>query len=69
MAQLLADQYPEAGIKVVFELSEDQKFGYNPTVKIELDTSKLYSLGWHAEVGLIEMFQRMIQSMKIRELQ
>ncbi len=67
MAQMLSELYPEAGIKVVYELGNAQALGYNPDVKIELDTSKLNALGWKAEVGLLEMYRRMLQSMSDRQ--
>lgn len=51
--------------EVVFRLEANEKHGYNPTVKICLDTSRLHNLGWSAEVGLEEMFYNLIQSMKI----
>lgn len=51
--------------EVVFHLEDNKKFGYNPTVKICLDTSRLNQLGWAAEVGLTEMFQTLIKSMEI----
>lgn len=65
MAQLLINQYPDCGIELMYEIDEEQKHGYNPTVKIKLDTNKLQALGWKAEVTLSEMFDRMIQSMRI----
>lgn len=49
--------------KVVFEIDNKNR-GYNPTVKICLDSSKLEKLGWSAKVDLPEMFRRTIQSMK-----
>lgn len=63
MAQLLINKYPDADINIEYELADAQKLGYNPEVKIELDTSRLQALGWKAEVGLADMFDRMIQSM------
>ncbi|HYF84378.1 MAG TPA: NAD-dependent epimerase/dehydratase family protein [Clostridia bacterium] len=65
MAEMLSKEFPEAGIKVVYDITEDiQKFGYNPTVKINLDTAKLQKLGWKAELGIKEMYRRTIDSMK-----
>ena len=50
--------------KLVFDLAEDvEKLGYNPTVKIRLNTDKLESLGWHAHTDLETMFLRLIESM------
>ncbi|MFH5778027.1 NAD-dependent epimerase/dehydratase family protein [Heyndrickxia oleronia] len=64
MAEMLTNEFVETGIKVVMDVSEDvSEFGYNPTVKINLDTSRLQQLGWKAEIGLKEMYRRMIESM------
>ena len=66
MAQMLIDNYPESGTKLVFNIAEDPtKLGYNPKVKMNLATAKAEALGWKAQVGLSEMFDRLIESMKI----
>ena len=62
MAILLINLYPQSNTKLVFDNTEEHKYGYNPTVNIRLNTERLLSLGWHAEVDLPEMYQRMIQS-------
>lgn len=64
MAQMLADEFPEAGIQVRVEIEDAAKFGYNPDVIIKLDTARLRSLGWQPTVDLKGMFARMIESMK-----
>lgn len=65
MAQLLIDKYPEGGSKLVFDIAEDAaKLGYNPKVRLSLDTEKLEGLGWKASVDLPEMFERLVESMK-----
>ncbi|MGN1114586.1 MAG: NAD-dependent epimerase/dehydratase family protein [Oscillospiraceae bacterium] len=65
MAELLIEKYPESGSKLVFDIAEDiTKLGYNPKVKINLNSYKLEQLGWSAEVDLTEMFDRLISSMK-----
>lgn len=67
LAQLICDRYPEAGIKVVFDIAEDiTKLGYNPKVIIRLDSSSLETLGWKPSVGIEEMFDRLIESMRLR---
>lgn len=66
MAQMLIDNYPESGTKLVFDIAEDvTKLGYNPKVKMNLATDKAQALGWKAEIGLAEMFDRLIESMKL----
>ena len=52
------------GIQVKLDIPEDvSMFGYNPEMVIRLDSSKLQSLGWKPEVGIKEMFVRLIDSM------
>ncbi|MBP2620731.1 nucleotide sugar dehydratase [Streptococcus panodentis] len=64
MADLVIEQSGSSKTKLVFDLAENiEKLGYNPTVKIRLNTDKLESLGWQAKTDLTIMFQRLIQSM------
>lgn len=66
MAQCVCDTFPESNISVEVDLPEDiASFGYNPEMVIKLDTTKLESLGWKANIGLSEMFIRLIESFKI----
>lgn len=70
MAELVAARFPQAGIKVVFDLVEDvAKLGYNPTMKIRLHSGKLQHLGWQASCGLGSMFERTIRSLSHRQRQ
>lgn len=55
MAHLLENEYT----KVEYKIDEVNR-GYNPTVKIALNTEKLNALGWEAKVDLKEMFDRLI---------
>lgn len=65
MAQLVCDIFPESEIKVVIDIPKDvNSFGYNPEMIIKLDSSRLESLGWKAQVGIEEMFKRLIESMR-----
>ncbi len=67
MAELVASLEPESGVKVRVEIPEDlASFGYNPTMIIRLDPSKLEALGWKPTVGIEEMFRRLIASMRER---
>ena len=52
--------------KVVYEI-DDKDRGFNPTVKICLDTTKLENLGWSAKINLSQMFERTINSLKEEE--
>lgn len=66
MASLLVNRYKESGIKIVYEINDPMKYGYNPVVHINLCTDKLIKLGWKAEIDFPEMFDRLIESMSIR---
>lgn len=43
---------------------DDLNRGYNPIVKICLNTEKLEALGWSAKVDLCEMYKRLIESFR-----
>lgn len=64
MAQMLTEMYPKSGSKVVIEIEDIAKHGYNPTMRVNLATDRLKALGWQAEVSLKEMFENLICSMK-----
>ncbi len=59
MAHLLENEYT----KVEYKIDEVNR-GYNPTVKIALNTEKLNALGWEAKVNLKEMFDRLIMNFR-----
>ena len=66
MAELVLKRNGNSCSHLIFDIAEDiEKLGYNPTVKIRLNTEKLEKLGWTAEVNLETMFDKLIQSMKI----
>lgn len=63
MAELFCSISKNINIKL--DLTEDaSQLGYNPIVKLQLDTTKLQSIGWTPSVDLIEMINRLITSMK-----
>lgn len=67
MAELVASLEPDSGVNVRVEIPDNlASFGYNPTMIIRLDPSKLEALGWKPTVGLPEMFRRLIASMRER---
>ena len=61
MAQLIANQND---VFLKYEI-DDINRGYNPTICMKLDTKKLENLGWSAEVGIEEMFDRITRFLKI----
>lgn len=60
MAELLVKVFPESGSKVVFDIPEDNIYGYAVSSSLNLCADKLRGLGWEPKYGLIEMFQRLI---------
>ena len=64
MAAMVADKCAHNSIKVIVEECDISNFGYAPTLKMKLDTSKLKSLGWNPTTQLDRMFELMIEDMR-----
>ncbi len=64
MACTVAEKFGNGKTKVVVREEDISKFGYAPTLKMNLSAEKLKALGWSAEVGLAQSFERMIEYMK-----
>ena len=65
MAEMVCDKFGENKIKLVFDIVGDvTKLGYNPTVKIQLDSKKLSNIGWQPIVSLEDMFYRLINYLR-----
>ena len=64
MACLVAKECAGGKIKVeVRERADAAKLGYAPTLHMNLDASKLRSLGWEPQVGFVDMYKNTIQAM------
>ena len=61
MASMVAGKY---GVKVEVREQDIASQGYMDTLYMDLDTTKLRKLGWRPQVGIEEMYDRMIWSMK-----
>lgn len=66
MANLAASLNRDGAVQVKIELerASQEKFGYAPTLRMNLDTGKLRGLGWKPELPLLQMYERMIASME-----
>lgn len=65
MAEVVCSLDSENRVKVVIDIPEDiAAFGYNPEMVVRLDSGKIQNLGWKPMVGLREMYDRLIESMK-----
>ncbi|MBR7040349.1 MAG: NAD(P)-dependent oxidoreductase [Clostridia bacterium] len=67
MAHLAARVCGDGSTRVVVQNDDDGSRGYAPVLKMNLDTSKLKSLGWKAEVGLEEMFRILADEMRRKD--
>ncbi len=65
MAELVAHECAGGRIKVRIDAAEDpSKLGYAPTLHMNLDTTKLRSLGWKPVYGLADAYRRMMAAME-----
>jgi dTDP-glucose 4,6-dehydratase len=55
LAEVFAAAAPGGGLRVVFDISEEQRIaGWSPVTGGNLDASRLRALGWEPQVGLAE---------------
>ena len=64
MAKLVAQTISKGSIDVVIAEDHSNYNGYAPTLHMNLDTSKLCSLGWTASTSLTQMFVELIHWMR-----
>lgn len=62
MAQMVVNEF-NTDIRVI--VSQNDNMGYAPETRLKLNTSKIEALGWHPRYELREMFERLINFMKI----
>lgn len=61
MAQLVANEIANGKIHMIIDIPESTTFGYAADTRLRLDSGKVQGLGWQAQVGLAEMYRRMIK--------
>lgn len=71
-AQMIAGKIAGGQIKVKAAKEEREDIGketahFSPETKLLLNTDKLEALGWSAEIGLEEMYKRLIEGMKYKD--
>lgn len=67
IAQLVAKNCAEGNINIRVELNNESKYGYAPTLKMNLDTTKLQKLGWKPRVSMTDMFESLIEDMRKKQ--
>ena len=65
MAEMVAQKCANGTIHVRIEKEDEKKYGFAPTLKMNLDTSKLLQLGWKPQRGLESIFSSMIEDMQV----
>ena len=65
LAQKICNDNPRVKIQVKYrQLSNEGSLGYNPEMKISLNTHKIEELGWKPQYTLSETFDRLIDGLK-----
>lgn len=64
MAEALVAAHPEAGSRVVIDTAGAAARGFAPPFRMRLDCAKLRSLGWEPKVGLLEMYEQLMDGFK-----
>lgn len=63
MAKLVATKNKNIKVECIIE-DNIEKYGYVPTLSMNLDTTKIKTLGWKPKVELDEMYDRLIKYME-----
>jgi UDP-glucuronate decarboxylase len=61
MAEMVCHDIAHENIKVIFDIPDDNKFGYAADTKLKLSGKKLESLGWMPQFNLKDMYIRLIK--------
>jgi dTDP-glucose 4,6-dehydratase len=69
IAEMVAEKIAGDKISVKLNITNPKEYAFNQDLNLFLNTEKLESLGWQAEVGLEEAYRRMIESMKKKNKQ
>lgn len=64
MAKMVCERFTNGQNKVIFDIPQENTFGYAADTKMKLNSDKLQALGWKPEIGLEEAYRRLILSIK-----
>lgn len=65
MAYMLIEKFSKKNLSVVFDIPEENIYGYSADTNMHLSGEKMKKLGWTAKYDLFEMYDRMINSWRI----
>lgn len=60
MAELVVDKIADRNIRIVFDVPNDDRYGYAANTGLRLSGEKLRKLGWEAKVSLEQMYRNML---------
>ncbi|WP_026506976.1 NAD-dependent epimerase/dehydratase family protein [Butyrivibrio sp. MC2013] len=61
MAEMVADKLSGGIIRIIYDIPEDNVYGYAGDVRLRLSSSKLEGLGWKPVYGLADSYRRLIE--------
>lgn len=60
MGELVAKELSSGKSSVIVDIPDDNRYGYASETKMRLSSEKLRKIGWAPEVGLLDMYRRMM---------
>jgi len=60
MAELVADKIADGKIKVVYDIAENNRYGYAEDTRLRLSGKKLMALGWKPRECLEDMYRQLL---------
>ncbi len=64
MAQMVCENFSDGQSKVVFDIPQENKYGYAADTHMKLNSDKLKALGWQPQIDLKEAYNRLIRFMR-----
>ena len=68
MAELVTNTIAQGQIKVIYDIPNENQYGYAAKTGLRLSSEKLRQLGWKSEKNMEDMYKEMIHSMMEQDL-
>lgn len=66
MAELVAEKVANGKIAVVYDIPNENLYGYAAATGVRLSSKKIEKLGWKPKTDLLNMYRNMIRDMELR---